>query len=212
MSVTTSTVYLKKVATGERVAAELRDGIELAQLTSWQTQWLPARQRYLDTLKAAQAPASAFPQSLHWDWSKKAQEMQNLLALQGFCVVCEGVLQGLMRIDVAGERCKLPIQTRQDMVYVDYLEVAPWNWGGPYFDTPRFRRVGSILLRAAMEVSVAEAFKGRIGLHSLPQSVAYYARCGLTDCGLDANYPGPVPLPYFEATPEQAQAFLTRGS
>jgi hypothetical protein len=52
-------------------------------------------------------------------------------------------------------------------------------------------------------------FKGRIGLHSLPQANAFYANtCGMTDLGFDQDYEG---LRYFEMTPGQAEAFIAKG-
>jgi hypothetical protein len=71
--------------------------------------------------------------------------------------------------------------------------------------------VGSLLVRAAIELSREEGFKGRIGLHSLPQSNAWYANmCGMTDLGADPGYSHQ--LRYFEMTPEQAEAFLAKGN
>lgn len=204
-----STVFLKRDDNGERVVAELCDAIEAADIVDWATHWLPARDQCLNVLKAANAPPEAYPQSAHWNWMNKTAAMQGLLALRGLSIRCESRTQGLMRIDLASEQCRLKSQHGQPMVYVDYLEIAPWNWIGPYFAPPRFRWAGQILLRAAVEISMDEGFKGRIGLHSLPQSADFYRRCGLTDCGPDPNYHGN--LPYFEATPDQAMAFLNQG-
>lgn len=208
MSVNSGKVFLKEVSTGHSVEAELRDAIEAAQLADWQSSWLPARQQRIDALKLANAPASAFPQSAHWNWADKVGQMQHLLANQGYCIFCNGHTQAMMRLDLAGKRSRLPSQKNLDLVYIDYLETAPWNWEGPYWDPPLYRRSGLHLLRAAMEVSLAEGFKGRVGLHSLPQSVAFYSKCGLSALGADPGYPG-YPLPYFEATPDQTKSFLT---
>jgi hypothetical protein len=204
-----STVFLKRGDSAEKVVAELCDAIEPVDIIDWATHWLPARDQCLNLLKAANAPPEAYPQSAHWNWMDKTRSMQGLLALQGLSIRCESQTQGLMRIDLASEQGRLESQRGQPMVYVDYIEIAPWNWIGPYFNPPRFRWAGQILLRAAMEISLDQGFKGRIGLHSLPQSAAFYRRCGLTDCGPDPSYPRN--LPYFEATPVQAMAFLNLG-
>lgn len=59
---------------------------------------------------------------------------------------------------------------------------------------------------AAIAFSEQEGFKGRIGLHSLPQAENFYRdRCGMIDLGPDATYQN---LRYFEMTPDQAKAFL----
>ena len=55
-----------------------------------------------------------------------------------------------------------------------------------------------------------EGFKGRIGLHALPQSEGFYAsKIGMTDMGKD---PGYHDLRYFEMTAEQAENFIQKGS
>ncbi|MDE2887257.1 MAG: hypothetical protein OXR72_03525 [Gemmatimonadota bacterium] len=89
-----------------------------------------------------------------------------------------------------------------------FVENAPWN-RPELFTPPRYRGVGSILIRAAVALSDDLEFRGRIGLHSLPQATRFYAKtCGMTDLGTDLDYEG---LHYFEMTPEQAQAFVNKG-
>ena len=76
-------------------------------------------------------------------------------------------------------------------------------------DPPIYRGVGSLLIAAAIQLSLDEGFKGRIGLHSLPQADAFYANtCGMSNLGPDPSYQN---LSYFEMTAEQAQAFIERG-
>lgn len=51
-----------------------------------------------------------------------------------------------------------------------------------------------------------EGFEGRLGLHTLPQSQAFYAEvCGMEPLGVDADYQG---LVYLEFAPETAAAFV----
>jgi hypothetical protein len=66
--------------------------------------------------------------------------------------------------------------------------------------------VGSVLLAAAIQLSIDEEFLGRLGLHSLPQADDWYRKCRMTDLGPDPSEK--QNLRYFEMTPEQAQAFL----
>lgn len=73
------------------------------------------------------------------------------------------------------------------------------------------RGVGSILIAAAIQLSMEEGNHGRIGLHSLPQADTFYGRvCAMTDLGPDASYPG-YHLRYFEMTEGQARSFLQHG-
>jgi len=91
---------------------------------------------------------------------------------------------------------------------VEFVENAPWN-RAELFDPPRYRGVGSILIRAAEALSEDLEFYGRIGLHSLPQSNGLYANtCGMTELGADLDHEG---LQYFEMNPEDAQAFIAKG-
>ena len=88
---------------------------------------------------------------------------------------------------------------------MEYVENAPWN-RKELFAPPRYRGVGSVLIRAAVVLSEDLEFHGRIGLHSLPQANGVHAdTCGMTDLAPD---PGDGNLRYFETTPEQARATI----
>jgi hypothetical protein len=203
MSVEVSTIYLRDVATGESVEAELRDAIEQAQIDDWQLHWQPALVAVLQELHRQGVPRSQWPQSWHWNWDRKMAEVQGLLAFRGFSVVAQGVTQGLARVDLT-KPCRHPSQHGKPMVYLDYLEVAPWN--RPELGTPRrLAGVGSALVTAAVALSVEEGFKGRLGLHSLPQADAFYDGIGMEHIGSDPDYQN---LSYFEMTEEKATMFL----
>lgn len=203
MTVDVSKIYLLDVATGASVQAELRDAIEQAQLDDWQTKWRPALLTVLQELARRGVPIDQWPQSWHWDWTQKTTRVQGLLAFRGFSVVALGETQGLAQVDLTkpGREAN---QRGKALVYVDYLEVAPWN--RPELGAaPRFRGVGSALITAAIALSEDEGFKGRLGLHSLPQADDYYRKIGMTDLGQDVAYQN---LRYFEMTSEQARAFF----
>jgi len=75
--------------------------------------------------------------------------------------------------------------------------------------TPTHKGIGTVLVAAAVQLSIDEGNKGRIGLHSLPQADSFYRdRCGMTDLGPDASYDPKVPLRYFEMTEAQATSYL----
>jgi hypothetical protein len=206
MSVTVSPVYLLDVATNSAATAEVRDAIEEAQLADWEKLWKPSLDEAIARLRKEGVPQSKWPQSRHWDWRDKLLEIQQLIAKQCFCVVCEGRTQGMMAVNLT-KNGRVKEQRGKPLVYVEYLENAPWN-RPELFSPPKFRGVGSILMRAAIECSHQEEFKGRIGLHSLPQADRFYReKCGMTDLGPDPSYQD---LRYFEWTQEQAQAFVER--
>jgi hypothetical protein len=204
MTAEVSTIYLLKVASGEGVEAELRDAMEEPQLVDWQTAWQPALIAVIAELVKQGVPRTQWPQSSHWNWRSKAEQVQGLLAFRGFSVVCESMTQGLMRVDL-NKVAQIPTQKGKPLVYVDYLEAAPWN-RSELGNQPRYRGVGTALITSAVELSRQEGFKGRIGLHALPQADRFYREtCGMVDLGLDPKYQN---LRYFEMTPDHARAFL----
>ena len=90
------------------------------------------------------------------------------------------------------------------VLYVKYIETAPWNLREYVGDAARFGGVGTSLIVAAIELSAEEEFRGRIALHSLPQSEQFYAKF-MDDLGIDDDVEG---LRYFEMTEEQAIRFM----
>ena len=71
---------------------------------------------------------------------------------------------------------------------------------------PRYKAAGVRLFEAAVRLSQAEEFRGRVGLHSLPQAERFYREvCGMTYVGSDPRVEN---LPYYEMTQEQAENFL----
>lgn len=118
-------------------------------------------------------------------------------------------MQGLMLVATEGEACRIQLQRGKPLVYAHYIATAPWN--DPDFTAePTFGGVGRIFVASAIQLSIDNGFKGRIGLHSLSQAEQFYKGCAMTDLGLDPS-PKAQNLRYFEMTQEQAEAFLTRG-
>ena len=208
MKLEASTVYLYNVARKEPELAELWDVITEKQLDDWEGEWLPELFNAIQRLKHAGVERTRWPQNLHWDWRRKAESIKGILANPGFSIVCDGLTQGMMIVDTAKYRSRIKSQEGQHLVYLEYVESAPWN-RGELLTSPRYRGVGSILIRAAIALSEESEFKGRIGLHSLPQANEFYSNsCGMTDLGTDPNRQN---LHYFEMTPEQARAFVSKG-
>ena len=208
MTAAVSEVHLFNVERGEPEAAELWDAITQRQLADWEGEWMPELFNTIQRLKRAGVERRHWPQNRHWDWRRKVEALQGMLANPGFSIVCDGLTQGMMIVDTAKHRCRIDGQRGQHLVYVEFVENAPWN-RAELFAPPRYRGVGSILVRAAIALSEESEFHGRIGLHSLPQANGFYANtCGMTDLETDPNREG---LRYFEMTPEQAQVFVTKG-
>ncbi len=190
------------------VEAQRWHGVVDKNLADWEAEWMPELQRRLKLLNQQNVERRFWPQSRHWDWRAKLKDIEKRLANQSFALVCNGMTQAMMTVDTT-KRARLEGQQTQHLVYVDYLEAAPWNRGDIAGDPPRYRGCGTELILAAVELSITEGFKGRVGLHSLPQANRFYAnRCGMTDLGQDKTYEN---LRYFEITLEQAQVFIGKG-
>jgi hypothetical protein len=137
----------------------------------------------------------------HWDWRSKrasvASGHHRIVVME-----CRGEVQGIMAVLRDPKASRLGAGA---VLYVDYLEAAPWNLGltGPR----RFSGIGAWLIAEAVRMSVDAGHAGRVGLHSLPQAEPFYQRCGMTHVGLDPNY---QELSYFEYTEHGASGHLTR--
>lgn len=198
--------------TGAPVEAELFDEVTVEHFIETQQEWRPIVLKAAREL-AARGHRELIPQHFHWDWTTKAPEL-GVLANTFYGLRYENKLQGLMKVEIVGEfcRCRLPEQNGKALVYVDYVEVAPWNLkvlAAALGDKPRFNAVGTRMVEAAVRKSMEEDCKGRIGLHSLPVTEGFYNRaCGMTAVGRD---PAKQNLLWLEYTPEQAMKFIGEG-
>lgn len=194
--------------TGRPVEAELFDEVEPSHFLEAEARWRP-----LVRQAASTAYADGRPQPVHhwhWDWTSKAPELNNP-EFRFYGIRCTGSLQGLMKVDSANCRGRLPEQIGLPLVYVDYLEVAPWNvdaiaslCGLP----PGYRAIGTCLLEAAVRHSDQQGFGGRIALHTLQQSEQFYIRRGMTPVGPD---PSKENLVWCELSTEAARRIMAGG-
>jgi hypothetical protein len=137
----------------------------------------------------------------HWDWRNKLDSVEagyHLLV----AVECQNQAQGMMALV---RTPRLSPYTGESVVYVDYLESAPWNLRTTSA-SPRFLGVGTVLIAEAIHVSLEMGLSGRVGLHSLPQAEPFYeSKCRMTRFGADRHY---FDLPYFEYDAGQAARWL----
>jgi len=186
------------------VPATLVDALDTGDVIQAALSWRPLIEARIQKLLADGIPRSQWPEHLHWDWEAKASAVAGLLAYQIMGIECEGALQGMMLAATVGKVCHIPSQAGRPLVYIHFLATAPWN-DMEFVDPPRFGLVGKVFLAAAIQLSRDNGFRGRVGLHSLPQAEPFYHSSGMTDLGIDPNGEN---LRYFEMTPAQAQTFL----
>jgi hypothetical protein len=200
-----TTVYLKDRKTGQLVEATLIDGITREDVEKVEGTWRPFLEQQLRRMQAEGVPKNRWPQHRHWDWRQKQESTELYLAYRMFGVECSSEMQGLMLVLTAGKHARIASQRGKPLVYIHCLAAAPWNLAS-VVDEPRYTLMGSVLIAAAIHLSLEEEFQGRIGLHSLPQADTWYRdACGMTDLGPDAAVQN---LRYFEMTPKQASEFL----
>lgn len=196
-------VALEDRHSGQFVRALLIERIDVAYARRTDDLWVTFLAAEVAKAQAA-GITLPLPQHAHWRWERKVAIVGHLLPYPTLAVEFEGDAQGLMLLETDGKFGRLPGQTGRPLVHVVFLATAPWNLPA-IVQRPRFRGVGTILLRAAVEMSLDLGFKGRIGLHSLPQSEAFYASLGMIGMGQD---PDKENLTYFEMAPAQAEAFI----
>lgn len=147
------------------------------------------------------------PQHVHWNWALKAVRHSRAMAYRSFGIEAGGKMQGLMMVLLSGMLARLDPDRGKPLVYVDFLETAPWN-AKEFTESPLYKGVGFRLMQAAARLSIDEEFGGRVGLHSLPQSMPFYtAACEMQTLGPDPNYHN---LEYFELTAAKAAEFLKK--
>lgn len=140
----------------------------------------------------------------HWRWERKVADSVRLLSCPTFAIECDNEPQGLMLLTTDGYFGRMDTQKGKPLVYITYLACAPWN-DKKIAEVRRFKGVGTILMRAAIENSVDIGFKGRIGLHSLPQSEVFYEDFGFDCQGIDASMQY---LKYYELSQKAASKFI----
>jgi hypothetical protein len=209
------TIELIESSTGEFVEAELLDEITIDHFLETKRLWQPLLLRATQLLRQRN-PNSQLPDYGNWDWTKKEPYL-HLLATKFFGITCRNKLQGIALVQtqsVSGDcHCRLLSQRGKPLLYLDYVQVAPWNIKllmDPIGQKTDFQGVGSRLMEAVIRYSIDEGFNGRVGLHSLPSSEQYYeVACGMTAVSRDLRKQN---LLLFEHTPDQAQAFLAGDS
>lgn len=192
---------------GVPVEAEVWIEIGADELKQIETTWGPVRRSIIERLTSSGVPEDSWPQHFHWDWSWKAEALVGGPGRAAIALRRDGQWQGwaLLVNDPAAHAARLP-PIGQPLVYVDYLENAPWNLSlRGIQDRPRFSAIGTRLLQSAVRLSLQEGFDGRTGLHSLPQAERFYGRCGMKAVGTDPAYHD---LLYFEFAAPAARAFL----
>jgi hypothetical protein len=195
------------------VDALLHVGLTEGQIRAAQGDWEPTRKQAIERLHSKGVKPEALPKHWGWDWTRKISRLgSKVLGFYG--IECAGQMQGMMEVAKEGYLAKLPAQKGKPLIYVRYIETAPWNLR-LLEANPRYGGVGSRLIRIAIELSLEEGYKGRVGLHSLPGQGRggpewfYENTCKMVPVEAERDGEG---LLYFELTPDKATEFLNGGT
>src|SRR5258707_141108 len=88
-------IELQRRSDGVFVAGELHNGLKPSDLLVAERTWGPFRASLMADLSRLNIPRPKWPQSLHWNWERKAAELGHLDAT-GFGIFLEKKWQGLM--------------------------------------------------------------------------------------------------------------------
>jgi len=119
-------VEILRLDSEQVVEANLFDDVTVDHFLESQVEWRPLVLEAAKVLKKRGVAASELPAHWHWNWGSKASDLQ-ALAFSFFGIECDGQLQGLMKLDIATRSSRLIGQKGKPIVYVDYIETAPWN-------------------------------------------------------------------------------------
>lgn len=203
---------------GKPVKIDFVEGLDSPHVKFIEEQWQPLLQRQCDLAllsffdlptdaqtqeKWEETLGSFGAQDAHWRWRIKCS-VASSTDRRIFGLLNAGDVEAAMCLHLgrqSQDEYALPI------VYVDYVAVAPWN--RKEIQNPmRFQRLGTVMLGAAVQLSISIGREGRCGLHSLPQSAGFYRRIGMNDFGPDVFYSS---LRYFEFNKQAAVEFMQKG-
>lgn len=172
-------IELHAVETNTSVQASLVEGIREEHIICYEKEWKPFALEKVKKRKETEkidkiVPGSVMLEDFKWDWKDVKQRTINVSGDRTYAIEYRDETQGLMWLNLL-ERSKISSNCGLEIVYIELIATAPWNRSKLVMpEGKRFGLVGENLLKKAVEVSEEVGFKGRIGLHSLPQSESYY--------------------------------------
>jgi hypothetical protein len=174
--------------------------VKASQLIQTEAEWRRFR------VNAMECGSVIVPEHNHWNWSIKARDLK-FAAYRCLGISFAGQTQGLVMVSLLGVPGRSAAHQGKPVLYVKYIESAPWNLKSYASDGAKFGWIGTSLIRAAIALSIDEEFRGRIALHALPQAEPFYGRF-MQDLGPSPDVEN---LRYFELSEDGAAQFLKEG-
>ena len=194
MSRAGNAVMIKDSESGKYVKAMIYSPINDKNIEDYNRLWRP----FFDKVKEKFAKEENKIEDSHWDWGKKLEYMNGLLAFKSFALELENITQGMMIIENAQHFSK--IENNKHLIYIEFLSKAPWNRKN-IVEKPKYSFIGSVLVFKAVRESLDRGFEGRVGLASLKQACLFYEKLSFKNIGIDFQNN----LKYFELSKEAAE-------
>jgi len=179
--------------------ATIFQGLDEKNFADFEKIWRPALVTRAAAFSNWDQQAEGNVQDSHWDWVGKAKAEGRF---DSFAIECDGMTQALMLVDRRPHRARL-CEKYAELCYVELISSAPWN-RIKFSAKPKYKGAGRALIATAISLSVELELGGRVGLHSLEESLDWYRHLDFTDCGFDEN----SQMQYFELREEAAKAFF----
>jgi hypothetical protein len=205
-------VWVRKVASGNMAEGRLWADLGLPDIIEAQRQWGPKKLDIASECIRLSLKVGGIVEHFHWDWVGKVLYYED--PAHGHDVTTLGIevensWQGLSMAEPMSGFSRLG-QGGQSIVYIHYLESAPWNLKIPEIgQDPEYTGVGTTLVATCARLSIARGCEGRIGLHSLPRALPFYERLGFVNLGEEPD--GPLKGLCYLELPEEAAAMLLVG-
>lgn len=176
MIVIPSEVLLKDLHNGNRCRAEVLRNPDHFVIAQQQLEWNQYKEQALSS-------RAIKPDHPEWNWQEKVSShpspANTLYALRFL-----DHIQGCLLIATAPQPSRID---GSPLLYVEYLEAAPWNL--PFYsgDQARYSKVGIGLLGLAVAASQVAGCSGRLALHTLTRAAEFYKRAGFRNLGYDTR-------------------------
>lgn len=204
---------------GKALTIDLVEGLDSVHIDFIEKQWgqILARRRDLALLGFFSLPLASRTNAewnekqrifgapdAHWDWRNKCAIAPNSNR-KIFALLNADEVEAVMLLSFG--KTSRDAENALPIVYIDYLAVAPWN-RATIQNPLRFRKLGTVMLGAAVGISISMGLEGRCGLHSIPQAEGFYQLIGMNDFDIDPAYSS---LRYFEFSAQAAKQFIEKG-
>jgi hypothetical protein len=198
--------YLSKYS-GEDIEYSIEHGLNMNSAAACEQLWTQFKLEILDYIEKqnyseeelSKVMSDIQTEDYHWNWVVKSH-VCSAAEYEWFFLFADNKPQGVCLI----YHPKKSVLHVNDIFYVEFVAVAPWNRGNP-FQSKIFGGVGTTLIKCALNyaVKVLGLHQG-FSLHSLPQACDYYIKIGMLN-DKSNNKEG---LEYFEMPENIAKEML----